>query len=134
MTRSSGFTLIELLVVVAIIGILSAIGTYSYTGYVTGARINTAENYVQQISLAEAEYYTSNGEYYHQGDTSCTPAVAHSNNIETILFSGKDVLDEDVQFEFCVFGTGSTYTVRATNSDGCTIALEKNGKQIRTGC
>ena len=81
MTRSSGFTLIELLVVVAIIGILSAIGTYSYTGYVTGARINTAENYVQQISLAEAEYYTSNGEYYHQGDTSCTPAVAHSNNI-----------------------------------------------------
>ena len=104
MTRSSGFTLIELLVVVAIIGILSAIGTYSYTGYVTGARINTAENYVQQISLAEAEYYTSNGEYYHQGDTSCTPAVAHSNNIETILFSGKDVLDEDVQFEcFTVF-------------------------------
>ena len=50
------------------------------------------------------------------------------------MFSGKDVLDEDVQFEFCVFGTGSTYTVRATNSDGCTIALEKNGKPIRTGC
>tara|TARA_A100001037_G_scaffold76334_1_gene68432 strand:- start:643 stop:780 length:138 start_codon:yes stop_codon:yes gene_type:complete len=38
MTKSSGFTLIELLVVVAIIGILSAIGTVSYNGYVEGSK------------------------------------------------------------------------------------------------
>ena len=38
-TRSSkGFTIVELLVVVAIIVILSAIGTVSYNGYVSGSK------------------------------------------------------------------------------------------------
>ena len=37
-TKSFGFTLIELLVVVAILGIISAIGTYSYQGYVSSAK------------------------------------------------------------------------------------------------
>ena len=50
-TKSSGFTLIELLVVIAIIGILSAAGTITYSGYVKGAKRNSAENVIQQIKL-----------------------------------------------------------------------------------
>ena len=52
-TKSSGFSLVELLVFIAIIGILSAAGTLTYTGYVKGAKRNSAENLIQQVSLAQ---------------------------------------------------------------------------------
>jgi len=49
------FTLIELLVVVAIIGILAAVGTPIFQGFMTTAKINAAkENHVRAKDMISA--------------------------------------------------------------------------------
>ena len=67
MTKSSGFTLVELLVVVAIVGVLSAVGTLAYNGYVSGTK-KAAENVLMQIGLAQTDHYASCGDllFYHR--------------------------------------------------------------------
>ena len=67
---SQGFTIIELLVVVAIIGILSAVGVVSYSGYKTSAEKKQAEISLNSIYLAEQEYRTNNGNYYYNSSIS----------------------------------------------------------------
>lgn len=137
MTRSSGFTLIELLVVVAILGILSAVGTLAYNGYVGGAKKSSAENYLQQIALAQTEEYSSTGEYFISSTgtaSACSVNADSSSEIETNLFSGENVLADDIGFQFCIFGSGATFTAVAENTDGCVISLNRNGAPSRAGC
>ena len=137
---STGFSLVELLVVIAIIGILSSIGIITYTGYVEGARKNSAENIVQQIALAQSEEYANSGSYFVSGGTppvtSCSPNNSTSREIETSLFGGDDIIPDDIDFEICVEGSGSTFTIVAlsTKYDNCTISLARNGAVLRDNC
>jgi prepilin-type N-terminal cleavage/methylation domain-containing protein len=102
--NSKGFTLIELLVVVAIIGILSAVGVVSYSGYKTSAEKKQAEITLNSIYLAEQEYKSNNGEYY---------ISTSQSNIVTNLFDGVDDLD------------GQAYTFKTTAADTLTIIATK---------
>ena len=118
--RSQGFTLIELLVVVAIIGILSAVGVVSYSGYKASAEKKQAEITLNSIYLAEQEYKSNNGEYF---------ISASQPDIVTNLFDGVDDLSEQA-YEFKTTNA-STLTITATNKNNrsCTISITQTNKK-----
>lgn len=134
-TKSSGFTLIELLVVVAIIGILAAVATQSYSGYVSSSKRKSAENVMQQISLGQTEFYSSNGSYYSAATGSCTATKATSNEIEAKLLGGADAISKDLGYQICIHSDSSNYMVKAKADTGnCEIKMTAHGTFTKNNC
>jgi len=125
--HSQGFTLIELLVVIAIIGILSAVGVVSYSGYKDSAEMKKAEISLNTIYLAEQEYKSNNGSYYYNSSIS---------NIVTNLFDGVDDLSEQ-KYNFTISGNANNDTlsiVARNSSSGCQLTLNEKKKLTKSSC
>ena len=126
MTRSKGFTLIELLVVVAVIGIIAAIGIVSYNGYIKGAKMKAAENVVQQVSLAQAEYKSDYDTYI---TTSCPATAATSLSIEKQLLNvpssatERTIITDDIGYYLCTKDDSPYYEVQALERDDATTCI-----------
>ena len=124
---SRGFTLIELLVVVAIIGILSAVGVVSYSGYKTSAEKKQAEISLNSIYLAEQEYRSNNGNYYYNSSIS---------NIVNELFDGVDDLSEQ-NYTFSISGNinSGTLNIQAkSKTSNCTLNMNEKKKLTESNC
>ena len=121
---------------VAILGIISAIGIVSYSGYVSATKKKSTENIMRQVALGQTEYYADNGLYYPAsgGGSACTPTADTSEKVETNLLGGAKVIidasktpkEATAGYYICVSDHASNFQVialDADNSAGCTISL-----------
>ena len=141
-SRSSGFSLIELLVVVAIVGVLSAIATVTYSGYVSASKKKSTEGIMQLVALAQLEYYSENNDY-HFSDSCGVPNATSSMEINQELFDHSEdtpnlvipiktdettgELSSELGWFICVASanSGASFIVRAIKGD-CTLILPMN--------
>ena len=131
-----GFTLVELITVVAIIGILSAIGIIGYNGYISSTKKTSAKNIMQQISLAQTEYFSNEGDYFVSGgacSSSSDPTSGQSTGINDDLLESKTIT-EKVGYNMCVTtdsvdGNDVDYTIIASNGT-CAIALSSESDWV----
>ena len=116
------------MVVVAIIGILSAVGVVSYSGYKTSAEKKQAEITLNSIYLAEQEYKSNNGEY-------CTNNCNTQDNTITELFDGVDNLSGQ-KFEYKIKPKGSDgFSAIAYNQNSrCKLILDEKNKLSESNC
>ena len=99
-----GFTLVELLVVVALLGILSAIAIPTYNGYIDSVKINSAQNSLRLIYLAEVEQFSDNSQYYETTSGSCGEDSHHANTININLFGSSKTIPQESKPDlyFCI--------------------------------
>ena len=131
MKNNKGFTLIELLVVVAIIGILAAVGTVAYQGYVGGAKVSSAASnhasatkYIaaelQKCSIGESESMDGNFDCTVAAEDEVAAAAASAlSDFKNPYESGEAAVEN---------ASGTVVGVTYIEDDGTTVTITTKTK------
>lgn len=130
-TNQTGFTLIELMITVAIIGILAAIATPSYTDYIKRGYVADATNTLSSMRAKLEQHYQDNRAYTTVGAfaTPCTASTVGKFNITCTLTANT--------FTVTATGTGPaagfTYSINQSNQQA-TVSLPSGWGSATTAC
>ena len=108
----------------------------SYNGYTKAAKKKAVVNIMQQITLAQAEWYSETGSYWNQ-TSACTPDASTSSDLEKNFMNEANLITDELGFWVCVEGSTADYKVKAkstTPGNKCAPTLTRGGKLDTSTC